>query len=448
MNSDSLFSQCPVRNESVVGAQVYSHSGEYAPLVMDFGLPARGVSFQFIRKYRSANCQVIGTMGRGWTFTYAKALEKEGDDILYHDGLGRIHRFKPIPSKDSYLSPDGLYMRLEAAGDTFSLKQRYGDVVTFERPEMGGRLLSIEDRNGNTLRLEYQKNTIQILDPLERRIDICLDQNRIVSLSYADRAWRYIYSDEKCLIEVIQPPTKEIPHGASTRYVYDEAFRLISITNPNNQVYLQNSYDDYGRISQQKHGNGTFKFEYETIGETDLGFPLYRTQVRLKNGALLDLRHDAFGHAVERALLVSAELLSPEDRMESSGKTVPLVTKSIFNRHDEIVKRTGPAGDTIYLTYDEESTDPLNRGNLLEMNRTPAPATDTDQTELITRYSYESKYQQVKLITDSRGNTTWFEHDDRGNLVKKSYPAVMVPKIGKKTDGKRTTRQANSSEQF
>jgi hypothetical protein len=85
-------------------------------------------------------------------------------------------------------------VQLEASGDTFFLKQRYGDVLIFERPELGGRLLSIkdrnEDRNGNALRFEYKKNAIQIFDPLERRIDIHLDENRISSLSYADRTWQ------------------------------------------------------------------------------------------------------------------------------------------------------------------------------------------------------------------------------------------------------------------
>src|SRR5437660_7701460 len=103
MNSDNSFLQCPFRNESIVGAQVYSHSGEYSPRVMDFGLPARGISFQFIRKYRSANHQAVGAMGRSWTFTYEKSLEKEGDNVLYHDGLGRIHCFKSRLSKRSYL---------------------------------------------------------------------------------------------------------------------------------------------------------------------------------------------------------------------------------------------------------------------------------------------------------------------------------------------------------
>ena len=387
-------------------------------------------------------------MGRGWTFTCAKALEKEGNDILYHDGLGRIHRFKFVQSKNFYLSPDGLYMLLEAAGDTFSLKQRYGGVLTFERPDMGGRLLTSADRNGNTVRFSYNKNSIHILDPLGRKIDIRLNQNRVVSLSYADRAWQYIHSDDGCLIEVIQPPTKETPDGPRTHYAYDEAFRLISITNPNDQVYLRNSYDDYGRVSQQKHGNGTFKFEYETIGETELGFPIYRTHVRLKNGALLDLKHDAFGHAVERTLLVSAESLSTRDRKGASGRTVPLISKSRFNRHGEAVRITYPAGDTIDQTYDEESADPRNPGNLLQVSRTPAHGADTDQTELITQYSYEHSHQQVESITDPRGNTTQFEYDDRGNLVKKSYPAVTVQKIVRKANRKRTTRKVKSSESF
>lgn len=448
MKIDKLFLKHPIRNESVVGAQVYSHSGAYSPLVSDFSLPARGIFFQFLRKYHSANCRSIGPMGRGWTFNYLKMLENEDDDILYHDGLGRIHRFEPTTSKDSFLSPHGLYMRLEAAENTFSLKQRYGGLLTFEKPEMGGRLLSIEDCNGNTLRFEYQKNVIQILDPLGRKIDMGLDQNRIVSLDYANRTWKYIYSDDGCLVEVIQPPTTDMLDESRTRYVYDEAFRLTSITNPNNQVYLQNSYDNLGRIIRQKHGNGYFKFEYETIGETELGFPIYRTQVRLKNGALLELKHDAIGHPVERTLWISAESLSPNDRIESNGESVPLTTKTAYNRHGEIAQRTSPTGDTIQLLYDEDNTDPLNRGNLLEMKRTPAADSNTDQAEHVTRYSYEPNFQHVKLMTDARGNTTRYEHDDRGNLAKKYYPAVTTSEIGNKTEDRRTTKQSNLSEAF
>jgi hypothetical protein len=46
------FTRIPLRNASIVGASVYSHSGEFSPHVVDYGVPARGVSFQFARTYR------------------------------------------------------------------------------------------------------------------------------------------------------------------------------------------------------------------------------------------------------------------------------------------------------------------------------------------------------------------------------------------------------------
>jgi len=95
--------QAPIRNQSVIGAQVYSHSGEFAPQVFDLELPARGVSFQFIRKYGSANKEQIDALGRGWTFTYAKRFVPDGSDVLYHDGFWRVHRF-------AFSSSDGRFL--------------------------------------------------------------------------------------------------------------------------------------------------------------------------------------------------------------------------------------------------------------------------------------------------------------------------------------------------
>lgn len=449
MQTDKLFLQSPVRNESVVGAQVYSLNGEFSPQVIDLTIPARGISFQFIRKYRSTNHLEVGALGRGWTFTYAKSLGKDGNDILYHDGLGRIHCFKYVPSKHSYTSPDGFYAVLDAVKNTFFLRQRYGGVFVFEKPERGGRLLAIKDRNGNVLQFKYGENEIQVIDSFERKINLLMKQGRIIEIrDHAKRAWRYKYNDDGCLVEVIHPPTKDTAKGSRTQYTYDDAFRLRSITDPNGQVFLQNSYDDFGRISQQKHGNGTFNFEYETIGKTDLDFPIYKTHVRLKNGALLDLKHDASGHVVERTLFVSGGSLSPEDQNGLSDMTVPVITTSRFNRHGEVVQRTHQAGNIINWTYDEGNKEIRAQGNLLETSEIAASNADNDQTQVATQYTYEPVYQQVKSIINPRGKTTLFEYDNRGNLAKKSYPAVTVPKIVKKASGKQTTQQIRLAESF
>lgn len=131
-------------------------------------MPGRGVSFQFVRKYRSAQHQEIGPLGWGWTFTYAKRLMPDGSDVLYHDGFWRVHRFAFSSVDGSFLSPDGFYAVLTAEQDRFLLRQRLGNLFVFAHPDSGGRLLAIEDRNGNAFRFEYQDNQILVTDPFER----------------------------------------------------------------------------------------------------------------------------------------------------------------------------------------------------------------------------------------------------------------------------------------
>jgi YD repeat-containing protein len=295
------FQQAPIRGESVIGAQLYSHSGEFSPQVFDLEIPARGVSFQFVRKYRSGLNKHLGALGRGWTFTYAKRIEQSGRGILYYDGFGRVHLFAFSEVDGRFRSPDGFYAILAADEAQFQLKQRFGDLFVFEHPASGGRLLAIGDRNGNALRFEYRENDILVTDPFERGIEIKFDQDRVVRLKdYVQRTWQYIYDDNDCLVEVIQPPMHPSDEPPRVRYAYDRDFLLVSITDPKGQTFLKNSYDEQDRIKKQIHGDGTFEFEYSPIGKTAAGAPVYRTRVKLKNGGLLSLTHDEFGHVAER----------------------------------------------------------------------------------------------------------------------------------------------------
>ncbi len=220
------FQQCPVRNENVIGAQVYSHSGEFSPRVVDFGIPGRGISFQFVRKYRIACSQEICPIGRGWTFTYAKRIEHKDNDVLYHDGLGRTHRFAGTRDKNKYGSPKGFYSILIAENGKFLLGQRYGTIFHFEKPEAGGRLLAIEDRNKNVLKFEYTSDVVRVTDTLGRRITIIYERDRVSQVEdHVYRVWQYKYNAEGCLIEVVQPPTDDFLGGPRIRYGYDNLIK-------------------------------------------------------------------------------------------------------------------------------------------------------------------------------------------------------------------------------
>src|SRR6266704_1873247 len=157
-NAQEISLQAPLRGASIVGAQVYSHSGEFSPRVSDLAIPGRGISFRLTRKYRSSMSGTIGKFGRGWTFSYAKRLEERGRDVVYHDGFGRVHLFIYSATSRRYETPEGFYSTLSDQGVTFLLNERYGAQYFFESPRQGGRVLRVSDRNKNQLQFSYSSN--------------------------------------------------------------------------------------------------------------------------------------------------------------------------------------------------------------------------------------------------------------------------------------------------
>ena len=61
------FVQPPIRNQSLIGASVYGHSGGFVPTVTDLRLPGRALDLVVVRAYRSSLCERAGELGRGWS---------------------------------------------------------------------------------------------------------------------------------------------------------------------------------------------------------------------------------------------------------------------------------------------------------------------------------------------------------------------------------------------
>jgi YD repeat-containing protein len=421
----TVLQQSPTRNATTIGAQVCSHSGEFSPWVVDFLLPGRGVSFDFTRTYRSGNHEKVGGLGRGWTFTYEQRMTREGNDYVYEDGFGRTYRFVKRPGKKEYISPDGFYSVLLTTPRGTLLRQRHGFTLTFEASEIGGRLALVADRYNNTLAFEYSPTAVIITDPFGRQIALAYAKNRLASVrDHSNRIWQYSYNSDDCLVEVVQPSTQAYPAGPRIKYAYDASHRLSTITDPNGNTFLRTSYDDEGRVARQEHGAGAFEFSYESMG-WHAGFPINRTHLRLKNEERVLLEHDADGHVIQHTCFVTAASLGLAD-LTPAANGVPLATTSVFNRHGELSRRVYPAGHATNWHYDESQADARARGNLLQTTNTPAPECESDQTVIVTSFTYESKYQQCRSITDPRGYTTRFQYDSLGNMIGKVYPEVTV----------------------
>jgi YD repeat-containing protein len=460
--------QNPFRNSSIIGVNVYSHSGEFSPQFFDLTIPGRGLSFQFVRKYRSSNSAENNILGRGWDFNYGKWLESNDEDnniIIYHDGFGRIHHFDKLTGTNIYRSPNGIYSTLSHEGEDDSsrmlLKERFGTLLLFEKPSKinhnvknnnhdgfsshtQGRLLSIKDRNGNTIEFKYTNNAICVIDSLGREITMTLDnKDRIIKLQdHANRIWYYNYNQDECLVEIVQPTTREFPEAPRIKYAYDTQNRLKSITDPNGQTFLENYYDEEGRVSKQNHGDEYFEFKYDKIGNTENDFPIYNTIVKLKNESNIILTHNEQGLLIERTSFISSTSLHPEDltkislysdsitnnnKIKQKDTLIPLVTKSKFNKNNEVMERTFPAGNTTKRIYDENSNDPLSRANLLQIIRAPSKEGKINaHEELAVLYSYEPRHNFVESFTNSLGFQYLYKYDDRGNRVQNIFPKVTT----------------------
>lgn len=425
--------QAPIRNSTTICASVYSHSGEFAPIYTDLQLTGRGLDFKFIRSYRSSLAGDIGDMGRGWSSSIAKKIERNGDDIIYHNGAGEVYKFAR-EKKGNYTSPTGFYGILFQEKEQFFIHQRYGVAYRFEVPEEGGRILGIEDRNYNSIQFSYSANAIVIIDSLNRKIDISISKGLLQELNdHAGRTWKYSYDQNDCLIEVTQPATTDFPNGTSVKYAYDNNHRLISVTDAKSQKYLVNYYDKSGKVVAQEHGSGVFKMEYDAIGEGENGFSTHRTTCITKNESRLVLEHSGVGNVLSRTLFVRKESFAPQDSTGINGNDVPLITNSVYNKNSELTSRIFPAGNKTEWVYSENAEDSLNQGNLLQIIEIPQTEIKSDQTRIVTGYEYEPKFQLTTTHIDPRGNKTSYDYDERGNLIVKTYPSVTTQPVNSGT---------------
>ena len=225
--------QPPVRNASIVAAFVFSHSGEFGAVSLDVRIAGHGPNLDLIRSYRSSLADSIGALGRGWSCNLARRVEHDGKDVLYGDGTGSVHRFAHKKA-GQYTSPADLYAVLRENGGEFVLEEQFGTRTAFQAPDQGGRILAVTDRNANGLRFSYSADSVQIVDAVNRKALVTVDDGlwRTVT-DHAGRTWQFLYDANSLLVEVVRPATRDFPQGTSVTYGYDVHHRLVTLTDPN-----------------------------------------------------------------------------------------------------------------------------------------------------------------------------------------------------------------------
>ncbi|MBU1087978.1 MAG: hypothetical protein KKD05_10760 [Candidatus Omnitrophica bacterium] len=407
------------------GEPVNVFTGNFGYNMQDFFIPARGLPFSFTRYYNSKDVYE-GPFGSGWSHSYNVNLYEvqDGSDsfVMLRNYDGSTQTFKYLGGTDydnetehsfdalkkyTVFPPDILVITGSGFDSGFCLRKKHGTEYLFN---FTGQLRMIIDRNRNKLNFEYDtsKRLLSITDTVGRSIVFSYNSlNKISKITdFTGREFKYMYNSDGILMSVHMPESAHYPDGVITGYTYNQDKLLISITDPAGNVYLDNIYDDQGRVIEQRYGEGTFKFVYEFL----------KTTFTDSNGEITEYYFNSDGSTQRK--------VEKGNSIRTTSGSYNFTTTYEYNNFKQIIRTVFPRGNVLDKEYDE-------KGNVLRIIKRPGQSS-LDENSIITSMSYDNVYDMVKTITDPEGNITNFNYDARGNLTQILYSEIneTIPAVG------------------
>ena len=343
----------------------------------------------------------MGSLGRGWYHNYEKRLEFHGNEVRAYSSPSQ---FSTYALHDEYCT---CLLCTNLAKRNYVLTQTHqGDYPYVidcnahhkEYYDAQGRLCKITDHQGFDTLISHTDNLCTITDTVSgKRIHLETDCSGTVTRIYDDdnRQVSLTYKDE-CLTVI------EDVNGKRLSYAYDTDGRVLKGIDAEGICYFSNTYDDYGRVIQQKdaiegHAASSFVYEGNTRITTNRNG---KTSLREydDNGLLtryIDENGNTKTYEYDECYNITRET-------DGCGETVTKLYNS-FNKPYKITDKNGFVTD---LVYDEN-------GNLISITY---PSIDGSYT--IEMFAYNAR-NQLTHHYDLRGTQTAYTYDENGMPLSK-----------------------------
>jgi len=367
------------------GDPVNTSTGNHIQQFTDLQVPGLGgFDFSLDRTYNSHDLFDLEdrtwAFGKGWSSILDMSLRLANDgsiDIRRPDGSGVYFEM----AGDGYAPrQDGVFDVLTRNGPDFMLTTPGQVLYHFQVFGNYGLLMAVNDRHGNTITFERDDDghVTHIIDSAGRVFDLAYDGDHLTSITdLAGRTIRYEYNADGDLIRV-----RDANQGV---YQFEYAdHRMTKLTDPVGILYLQNIYDNEGRVVEQiDSGSSHDHFNYDTDGQT-----LFTDNL---SNPIID-KHDDLS------------------RVTDTQDGLPQTEKFVYDDDYNVTTYTDKRGHIWASTYDD-------RGNLLTL---------IDPLSHTTTYTYNT-INDLTSITDPGGpgdtpRTTTFIYDDDGNLIQINRP--------------------------
>jgi RHS repeat-associated protein len=440
---------------------VLLHSGEYVHNFTHLSIPGLGFDWSFSHKYR-AGVTFEGPLGHNWEFNYNRRLVEVTEanlarvqgtfsnaklgDVIRMDGMSRGDLYSLI-NPGQWNAPTGFYTQLSQTESGYVERDQKGAVVEYTAvaPNEAVHMTSLSDRNGNTMRFEYNADgqQIRVLDTYGRPIEYSYDERGYLTQveDFIGRMITLAYDQNGDLISVTSPSVtgtpngNDFPNGKTIEFSYSSGFEderfnhnLLTITAPNEvanggspRFVLTYNTDPTSpsadRVLTQTIGGtnasgfsagGTISYEYD--GNT--------TSVTDRNGNLTEYLFNDLGNILSIREFTNRNIRSTDPEF--------FETLYEYNSNGEMTKMISPEGNFVEYVYDEGNPNPLQRGNLVRVINTADADRGGDQAQIESTISYEPIYNQVRTSTEARGNDSSYSPQNGGSTSAERYTTTFV----------------------
>jgi RHS repeat-associated protein len=461
-------------NSGENGDPINTATGNYAYQRTDIAFPGRGLPFAFVRSYNSQD-KTPGPLGVGWTHSYMASLDEDPltGSVTLRMPDGQMVIFDLIAG--TYISRyNNVYSKLDSpSAGTFVLTTK--TLMTYQF--IGGQLISISDRNGNTIQLAYSGNDLtKITDTVGRQISFSYVSGRLVSLTDpVGRTLRYEYDSADNLSSFTDA------QGGRFIFTYDSQHQMLTAVDPGNNTFLTNAYDTTGRVISQSDGAGnrwTYAYDSGTL-TTTITDPndQVRSHVHNSNFEILKAT-DSFGRTEKYEYNDLGNRISVTDRRnavsrftyDANGNIITTtdalahLSSTSYDDHNNLLSKTDALGNTFTYAYDSHGNlsgtkDPLGNqatfsydsfGQLTSKADLEGHATgyaydttgnlveETDSLGNKTHYIYDAASRRIST-TDANGFTTTFSYDSNDNLLSVTDPFGNKTQYGYDANNNRTS---------
>lgn len=452
------------------GVQV-TPAGEVMFTCADLALPGVGLDLVWARNYRS-RLGADSAMGMGWDFSYnIRARKDSPTQVTVFDGNGRADVFRQQASGAFECAERFESGALSGGGTVFTLtfpdggKWEFGAFGALPGPANLARIVTIRDRNDNTITCTYDLGTGRLLtvaDAHGRSLTIAYDGAGWIQ-SVTDSTGRsvtYTHDAAGDLTLVRSPPVVGTPHGndfplgKTIAFTYSSGtgdpardHNLLTITDGLAQTPVAFTYFpeplpanvEYDRLERARIGavgqDVVFRPERLTPAPSNR-FAVLKNYVNDRNGHLTEIESDAMNRPVRVRSLTGACVPGVAVTAVTNRPGAPLRPgdpphfqwDTDWNSSSCWIRVTQPRGNTIERLYlpdlrlEGTVPAPQKARLLMQRQRTDAPGV-YDQDEIMTGIVYDERFGADRgrcfptQIIDERGYATHFTYDTRANLT-------------------------------